>query len=218
MTSLSAKIDEFALRKGNAEGKVKLYRDRPLVMFIVEGLIVGAPIVFWDSGNCQVALVCRISHLDSGETERASLLSALSSSLSAWMGLPDGHGVQVRNPSVFICSCDTHEAYDIAEFLMDKAWLDVTALSLYPWCLSHVDEGARLAAGIRWRTPGRHNPYCHHRASATSTVCLSECRVFVDRARGRRSCSYPPDRCVLAQKRLWGTESRPEVPSLLDRS
>jgi len=151
-------MDEFALSRGSAEKKVKLYRDRPLVILLVEGLIVGAPIIFWDSRDRQVAHVCRISHLDIDDAGQEALLRALSSSLASWMGLRDAVGVQVLNPSVFICSSDVHEAYELAESCMDKAWLDITALSLFPWYLSHTDEGSKLAAGATWSSPAPPEP------------------------------------------------------------
>ena len=173
MNSISAKMDEFALRRGNAEGKVQVYQDRPLVMLMLEGLIVGAPVVFCDSSGRQVAHICRISHLSLNDDERARLLSALSISMSVWMGLRDGRGVQVLNPAVFICSCGAHEAYEMAEAFMDKAWLDISVLSLYPWQLSRADEGSKLAAGITWDAPSAPKPILPPPKRVSPVLCDS---------------------------------------------
>ena len=161
--SLYEELDSYAISRGHAQSSIQLNQKAYIWTYLIEGLIVGSPIFFRDNNDCPVIL-CRLSHLKIGNSERASLQKALSESFKLWRGIPVDANVHLSNPTfIMTASEDDSESAQKTMFTscqkcLDQLFISNSAISLYSPSLLNSNNLAKTASGALRKPTGEIIP------------------------------------------------------------
>lgn len=170
-------FDEFMLKRGAADNSIDLNSSVYMWMYLVQGIIVGAPVYFIDEAQHTKAVICRLSHININAEKKHLIRQHLSGSLKTWRGIPLDANLLLDNPTLIMVGSTSESEEDrqltfrVSQICLDQYYSGHSpGIFTYPQ-LMHENYAEYLAVGITLKPSGDVVSVAHPSVMMPGAIC-----------------------------------------------